>query len=130
MMTIALVDQLSYVVLVSNATDDKRTTKKMTEAVPLKVICERIGVDPKDARIVLRKSDIQVETRRWEFPPAQARKVETLLRKSMTEPSPKKKKGETEKTKTTRPRKKIVVRSPESKVVIVPEAAAGELEMA
>lgn len=97
----------------------------MTEMITLKTVCERVGIIPRDARVLLRKSDIKVDGRRWEFTPGVARKVESLLRKAVeakVKDSPKKK-PPNKKTVESKKRggKRIVVKKEP-----VPETASSE----
>lgn len=103
----------------------------MAEMIPLRTICERLGMNPRDARSILRKSDITVETRRWEFPLSLAKRVETLLKKNLEARSAKsgnaskpkdKKKSVEKKPAAQRPRKKIVVVPLGSKISVPTEA--------
>lgn len=52
----------------------------VTTLITLKQICSKVGIKPKAARRVLRRSgEVQVDTFRWEFTPAQAKRVQSIL---------------------------------------------------
>jgi hypothetical protein len=52
----------------------------MSELVSLKDICQRLGVNPRAARIKLRASGMSVEGFRWEFPKGDVKRVEAVIR--------------------------------------------------
>lgn len=71
----------------------KKTPRKATAAsaetkgkVPLKRICQKLGIDDKPARVKLRRAiangtiKFHDHSTRWEFTQAQAKQVETLLK--------------------------------------------------
>lgn len=90
------------------------------EVISLKQICEDLGISPRDARIVLRKADLgfQVEGRRWEFSPSQARTVRSLLTKAFAdkEEKPAKKAAATAKKPATKTKAAGSTAKPKKKV--------------
>lgn len=50
-----------------------------TKLITLRQVCTKVGIKPKAARRVLRFSGVQVRTFRWEFTPAQAKRVTSIL---------------------------------------------------
>jgi hypothetical protein len=51
----------------------------MSDLIPLKDICERLGVNPRAARLKLRASGVTIKGFRWEFSKSDAKRVEALL---------------------------------------------------
>lgn len=66
-------------------TEDVKTPEKKGKLIPLKQICADLDIDPKATRVKLRRLiakgeiDFHDTSARWEFTPAQAKEIRSVL---------------------------------------------------